>query len=61
MNFLRQYFSVWAMESKIGNRWRYKPSYDEAPVAEDENSILWKEKKLHDKRQQHFKNKYITK
>lgn len=40
MGFQRQYFSVWAMESKIISRQRYKPSYDEAPVPEDENSIL---------------------
>lgn len=44
MEYLRQYSSVWAMEHKISNRWRDKPSYDEAPVPEDEKSILWKEK-----------------
>lgn len=50
-SFLRQDFSVWAMESKISNRQRYKPAYDEDPVPKDENSILRKEKKLHDKSQ----------
>lgn len=44
MEYLKQCSSVWAMEHKISNRWGYKPSKDEAPVPEDEKSILWKEK-----------------
>lgn len=37
-------------KAKSNNRSRYKPSYDEDPAPEDENSILLKEKRLNDKK-----------